>query len=71
MRKSPFYVGSADGSRFDNLNPDLGTYPAAAPNTALYTNNAYNVFIDAGMRYLFPKDPANPKVVTPYVVGCA
>ena len=71
MRKSPFYVGSADGQIFDEFNPDLGTYPCAAPTTALVGGAfGYDLFRDASMRFLFPKDPAHPTTVTPYFLGC-
>lgn len=72
IRKSPFYVGSADGELFDAFNPELGTFPAAAPGTLLEFNKGeYDLTRDAAFGFLFPKDPAHPTTVVPYFVGCA
>ena len=72
IRKSPFYVGSADGQLFDEFNIELGTFPAAAPGNALEFNKGeYDLTRDASFGFLFPKDPAHPTTVTPYFVGCA
>lgn len=73
IRKSPFYVGSYDGSLAPSMNPNVGTYPACAPSTGLPQprTNSYNLFEDASFELLFPKNPEQPKVQTPYFLGCA
>ena len=73
IRKSPFYVGSFDGSLAPSMNPNVGTYPACSPSTGLPTprTNSYNLFKDASFDLLFPKNPEQPKVAVPYFLGCA
>ena len=72
IRKSPFYVGSADGQLFDEFNTELGTFPAAAPGNVFEGNaGGYDLTRDAPFKFLFPKDPAHPTTVVPYFVGCA
>jgi len=71
IRKSPFYVGSFDGSLFPVFNSNLLTYPSCIGGALADNPATKNPLKDATIDFLFPKDPANPKVVTPYFVGCS
>lgn len=75
IRKSPFYVGSYDGSLAPSMNPNVGTYPACCPTPSLTPpvprTNSYNLLKDASFELLFPKNPAQPTIPTPYFLGCA